>query len=788
MRRPLGLLVALLLFPLVLPAQVKGKATSSPGKALALSELRQPVTILRDRWGVAHIYAQNQHDLFFAQGYNAASDRLFQIEMWKRSGQGRLAEVLGRRAIERDRFARLLRYRGDMKAEYESYAPDAKEILEDFVSGINAYIREALADRAKLPPEFKAAGFLPEEWRPQDCLNRLSAFSMTTNAKNELRNAELVRELGPETAAALRAFDPPAKLDVAPGLDLSDLSAGLLKDLRGSDELDIFPKDGKEEKLPPAGKQGSNNWALSGGMTASGKPLLANDPHRNLNLPSLRYLVHLSAPGWDVIGAGEPGQPGVAIGHNRDIAWGLTIFYVDQQDLYLEQLNDKDPTQYRTESGWEPMRIEREIIFLKGGIEVEVQLKFTRHGPVLWEDRESHRALALRWSGAEPGAAGYLASLSLDRARNWPEFLAAMRRWKLPPENMIYADRAGNIGQQSMGLVPIRKNFNGLLPVPGVGGFEWAGFASADQLPRYFNPKSGYVATANDRQPGFDPPFPLGFSWSAFRIERIREVLEAQKRQGKKASAADMSALQNDVTSNVAKRLQRVFRSFETRASSADESMLMDWDGIVSEDSAAASLYEVWHACLGIQVFHTLAPNAPDRLLEMFTEQALVHAVENAAAGKSSKISRDDLFHMLRGCIEPAANFLTKTLGPDRTKWGWGNLHKLKLKHPLTERVGGAWDLPAVGRPGDDETVNAASIGANFEQADGASFREILDLADWDRSLAINTPGQSGRPGSPHYSDLLKMWDEGKYFPLVYSRAAVEKAAESRAELVPAAK
>jgi len=383
-------------------------ALSEVQGTLKVTGLERPVNVLRDRWGVAHIYAQNQHDLFFAQGYVAAQDRLFQMELWKRSGQGRLAEVLGPSAVQRDINARLLSYHGDMKAEYESYAPDTQQILEAFTAGINAYIESRLAPGGpSLPLEFQLAGFKPEPWKPADCLNRMAAFSMTGNAFDELEHAQVVSTVGADAASLLFDFDPPVKLDPAPGTNLAGLSPALLHNLVGSDTRIEFPRH-------PA--EGSNNWTVSGKLTRSGKPLLANDPHRVTAEPSLRYMVHLVAPGWNVIGAGEPGLPGVALGHNQNIAWGFTIFGLDQQDLYLEELNPANASQYKTAKGWETVQVRKATFGIRGAKSVEVDLKFTAHGPVLWEDGK--RALALRWVGAEPGTAGYLGSLAVDRAQN----------------------------------------------------------------------------------------------------------------------------------------------------------------------------------------------------------------------------------------------------------------------------------------------------------------------------------------------------------------------------------
>src|SRR6516162_739259 len=311
--------------------------------------LHHTVRVQRDRWGVAHIYARDQHDLFFAQGFVTAQDRLFQIELWKRAGQGRLAEILGPSAIQRDISARRLRYRGDMAQEYRSYAADTREILAAFTAGINAYIADIQhPGHPGLPVEFRLAAFKPEQWQPEDCLNRLAAYAMMANASEELLHAQLVTLLGASEASELFRFDPGTKLDPATGADFSGLSPALLEAIVGSD---------KRIPVPATTLQESNNWTVAGVLTANGKPLLANDPHRVIAQPSLRYIVHLIAPGWNVIGAGEPALPGIAAGHNEHIAWGFTIFGLDQQDLYLAKLNPADAGQYETEKGWARMDV-----------------------------------------------------------------------------------------------------------------------------------------------------------------------------------------------------------------------------------------------------------------------------------------------------------------------------------------------------------------------------------------------------------------------------------------------
>jgi penicillin amidase len=729
---------------------------------LKIEGLQQPVTVLRDRWGVAHIYAQNQPDLFFAQGFVAAQDRLFQMELWKRAGQGRLAEVLGPSAMERDRYARLLRYRGDMKAEYSSYAPDAFEILQSFTNGINAYIRNSRT----LPIEFNIAGFAPEPWRPEDCLSRMAAFSVTGNATAELRNAAMLAALGPEKAHLLLRPDPDVQLDPVAGVDMSWLSADLLKGMIGGDARIEFPSDHNSI--------GSNNWTISGKLTATGKPLLANDPHRVIAVPSLRYIVHLVAPGWDVIGSGEPALPGVSIGHNRNIAWGLTIFPIDQQDLYLEELNPSDPMQYKSGGHWERFRTEQTTIAVKGASAVTLMLKFTSHGPVLWEDDAHHHALALRWVGSEPGTAGYLASLSLDRASNWDEFLNAMQRWKLPPENMVYADMQGNIGEQSAGLTPVRS-WTGLLPVPDDTKHEWSGFIPLDQLPRSFNPAEGFIATANHKTIPESYTYKVGYAWSPFRIQRIREALQGSVRQQHKFTMADMEVLQSDVLSLPAQELIALLPETDDPW----VKLLHGWDDRLTPQSQAAAVYEVWQLQVEQAVVKRIAGPAARVAGSVGPQQVLDYL-------RKGPLTAADRSLLLLSTLADAVAQLKKLEGPDAAKWTWGALHTITLRHALDLQPGARplVDLGSISRPGDGNTVNATG-GSGFKQASGASYREIFDLSDWDNSLAVNTPGQSGQPGSPHYSDLLQMWSEGKYFPLFYSREKIETNSTEKLVLEP---
>ena len=418
---------------------------------------------------------------------------------------------------------------------------------------------------------------------------------------------------------------------------------------------------------------------MSGALTTTGKPFVANDPHRIVALPSLRYMIHLVAPGWNVIGAGEPGLPGVALGHNEHIAWGFTIFGLDQQDLYIEELNPANPLEYRTDTGWRAMTTRHEIVKVRGAAAQDVVLKFTRHGPVLWSDE--HRALALHWVGTEPGTAGYLASLSIDRAQNWEQFEAAVPRWKVPSENLVYGDTAGNIGEHSAGLAPIRR-WTGLLPVPGNGQYEWTGFVPSERLPHSFNPKAGFVATANDRKTPDHYPFNVGFEWDeGYRVARIEAVLSKARDGGRKLALTDMADLQADVTSLPALEFQSIVRATPL-AADATLAGFLRWDGRLTRESADAALYEVWFRAISKDVAARVSKEhggqhadlSPKTVLRMLSQPGPDAFGADAGAARNT---------MLATTLAAARHDLERLEGADASKWAWGTLHVMQYRHAL---------------------------------------------------------------------------------------------------------
>jgi penicillin amidase len=774
------LILALAQFPVPLPAQASLLDSARVRLARLDGEVRLPgldsaVEVRRDRWGVPHIYARTPHDLFFAQGYVVAQDRLWQMEMWRRAGEGRLAEVLGPSFVERDRTARLLKYRGDMEAEWRSYADDARSIIRAFVAGVNARIAEV---RDHPPIEFTLLGFSPEPWDETVPLQRMGALSMTDNALEEVRRAALVKALGTRRVEELLPTDPPRPLDPVPGLDLARIGAGSLGAAAA------------EATIPLRRIEGSNNWVVGGSKTATGKPLLANDPHRAVSLPSLRYLTHLVGPGWNVIGAGEPGVPGVAGGHNERVGFGFTIVGMDQQDVYVERVSICPGFRRRRAARegtvprcawhgerWVPLAVVHDTIRIKGQAPRPVRLEFSHHGPIVGEDSTRGRAFALRFVGSEPGTAGYLAQLSLDRAGDWDAFRRAAARWKLPTENLVYGDVDGNIGWIAAGLMPIRS-WSGLLPVPGDGKYEWQGFLPFDELPTAFNPPAGFIATANHNilPPGYGKP--LTYDWAdPFRYNRLVEVL----RDSTGFTRGDFERLQHDELSLPARDMIPILLAARRADSAARGSnhaftvaldSLAVWDYVMRREQPAPLIYQAWLRALRSRVLERrlgAAARTPGVALGTRTLISLM-AAPDSRFGRSPVSARDSLALL---ALTDAMAVLTRDHGGDPAQWRWGAVHQASFRHPLAA----AFDVGSVARGGDGNTVNATS-GGNFRQTSGASYRIVVDFADFDNSTASSVPGQSGQPGAKFYGNLLPLWGEGKYFPLVYTRAAVERETE----------
>jgi len=708
--------------------------------------LRDSVRVLRDEWGVPHIYAKNIDDLFFAQGYVHAQDRLWQMDLYHRTYTGRLSEILGPSALRHDRLMRLLQYRGPFNdREWKSYHPEGKRIFDAFAAGVNAYIADI---GEKLPVEFTLTGLKPLPWTADVALLRTQTAMPVGDVRSELRLARNVSQFGAAEANRRARPDPYRDLQVPAGTDVNAIDDAVLASLDGMMTgtirlpllpqyerwADAMPRDneGAQENSP-----GSNNWVVSGKLTATGNVLLANDPHRNVSNPSIRYIVHLNAPGWNVIGATEAPLPGVAIGHNGRIAWGLTIVGTDQADVYVEQLNPANHKQVRWQNGWGNLRIVYDTIRVKDAAPQIIELKYSRHGPIFHVDSLRNLAYAMRSTMHEPGSAGYLGAMRYHALDNCREFLDAQVYFKAPTENMICGDVHGNIAWQASALSPKRAGWDGRLPVSGTGEFEWQGFR--DDLPREFNPERGWIATANHniQPPNYDPPLFFKSGDTGARYRRLAELLSARS----DFTVASFERMQHDAFSAAAAEDVELFRGWTSANPTIERarSTIANWDAVYDRSSTAAALFSYMRGGIAPARADTLAPAARQRILE----RVLTAALDTIRARQ----------------------------GDDPVQWRWGRIHRSEFPHMLTR----AYDIPAVERSGGPGTVAAT----------GATFREVIDLGNFDASTATNSPGQSAQPFSPFYANLARSWADQQYFPLLYSRGLVEARAKHTLMLVP---
>ena len=772
---------------------------------LSVKGLKEPVEIIRDEWGVNHIYAKNQHDLFFAQGYAAAKDRLFQFEIWRRQATGTVAEILGEREIKRDIGTRLFKFRGDMKQEMNHYHKDGEKIIRAYTDGVNACIEEMLKTPEKLPIEFKLLNIKPGKWTPDVVISRHQG--LLGNIGVELKTGRAVAKIGAEKVKELSSFHPKdPNIELDPVISKELLSDDILelydafratvkfkpedvdKEYRGDTELTaklaILPVDeAKEDKL----SIGSNNWVVRADKMEDGSAYMANDPHRTISVPSLRYMTHLVAPGWNVLGGGEPEIPGVSIGHNEYGAWGLTIFGTDSEDMYVYDLNPANLRQYRYKGEWVNMKLIQESIKVKDKNDVMAELLYTRHGPVTYVDSVHKKAYAVRCGWLEPGGAPYLASLRMDQAETWEEFREACSYSHIPSLNMAWADKKGNIGWQVVGISPVRKNSSGLVPVPGDGRFEWNGYLPIKERPNTFNPEKGFWATANQNLTPAEYKHwdAIGYVWAdPYRGNRINEVLGS----GKKLTMNDMKALQVDYLSIPARTLAPLLANLLLEGKSAEaRNKLRGWDYKLKPNSIEAAIYVAWETKIKEIATKQFIPEAAKGLISLPTKKLVDWLVSpDKKFGSDPKAGRD-LF--LTEAFKEGIKDLEEKLGADMSKWQYG---QEKYKHTYMVHALGAvvndsikkkLDLGPLPRGGYGDTPGSTS--GNLRQSAGASFRIIVNTGDWDAAQATNGPGQSGNPESPFYRNLFEPWAKDQYFPIYYSRDKIEKVSVSKILLKP---
>ena len=792
-------------------AQANEKAI--PSSKLSVKGLVENVEVVRDKWGVNHIYAKNEHDLFFAQGYCAAKDRLFQFEIWRRQATGTLAEILGERELKRDIGTRLFKFRGNMQKELNHYHPRGASIIQSYVDGVNAYIQEVNAHPSMLPIEFKLLAIQPKLWTPAIVVSRHQG--LLGNSTQELNIGRAVAKVGEKKVKEVMWFhpkDPNIKLDST--IDGKLLNEDILSlynayrteveftknDMAEHDEDDAIalPILNQRKKLEPylsdQETEGSNNWIISGAKSESGFPMLANDPHRKIAVPSLRYIVHLNAPGWNVIGGGEPTIPGVSIGHNDFGAWGLTIYETDGEDIFVYDLNPQNHQQYKYKGEWKNFQNIGDTIKIKNKADAFVQLQYSIHGPVMYVDSIHHKAYAMKCAWMEPGGSPYLASLRIDQAKDWESFRDACSYSHIPGENMIWADKKGNIGWQAVGIIPIRKNFSGYVPVPGDGRYEWEGYLPIKERPHLLNPAKGFFATANNNvTPNtYSRWDAVGYTWAdPFRAERIEKVLE----QKNKVSMQEMAALQTDYFSVPASKLVPYATNwyFESASLTAFARLnLAKWDFVLSKESVAAGFYVMWEKEILTEANKLFVPENIRGLVSMQLSKVIEHIQNPELYFTAPANENRDAF--LKKCYVQAYQkmvnkFLIQPNFVDIKKWNYGQIKykHIQFEHPLSAFTDSATrkklNLTSYPRGGNGYTVG--STGSAENQQSGASFRVLMDTKDWDKTLMINTPGQSGDPSSPFYGNLLEKWANDGYFPAYFSRNLILKEAANRQIISP---
>lgn len=779
------------------------KTESVPTHEFTADGLQESVEIVRDKWGVNHIYAKNQRDLFFAQGYSAAADRLFQFEIWRRQATGTVAEILGPTELNRDIGTRLFMYRGDMTTEMNHYHDDGVEIITAYTDGVNAYIDEILKTPDNLPIEFKLLGIQPEKWTPEVVISRHQG--LLGNITQELQIGRAVAKLGEETVKDLYWFhpkEPDLKLD--PSIDSDLLSDDILALYNAYRKPVAFTSDHVNPEYRNTTAEeiltfqdhlqgdslaiGSNNWVIKGNRMADGNTYMANDPHRTLATPSLRYMNHLVAPGWNVIGGGEPEIPGISIGHNEYGAWGLTVFRTDGEDLYVYELNPNNPSQYKYKGEWVDMTQLTETIKVKGQDDHGAKLFYTIHGPVTYIDAENHVAYAVRCAWLEPGGSPYLASLRMDQSKSWDEFRNACDYSHIPGENMIWADKEGNIGWQAVGIAPVRRNFSGLVPIPGDGRYEWDGYLPIIEKPNAHNPEKGYIATANQNVTPEDYAHwdAIGFSWSdPYRGDRVDEVLTTDK----KLTMEDMKALQTDYVSIPARILVPMLEKLVFEGSSANaKERLADWDYKLEANSIAAAIYVAWENQIKKMASEQFIPDEGKGIVPGIQLARIMEWLKNPddRFGPTPVLGRNEF---LTHTFSAAVRDLEVSLGSNMDSWQYGqrkNKHTY-LEHALSKAVNDTLraklDLGPLPRGGNAYTPG--STGSNLRQSSGATFRVIVNTGDWDAAIGTNSPGQSGDPDSPFYGNLFESWAKDAYFPLYYSRPKIDSVAVSLTHLLP---
>ena len=774
-------------------AEPIGKARIQTRRRVRIAGARAPIEILEDALGIPHIRAQSKHDAFFGQGYVVARDRLFQIDFSYRRELGRLAEAFGPRFLVSDQAARLFHYRGDIDAELKALPPEVLECARGYVAGVNARIAELEADPSLLPLEYGILGIMPLRWDVRD-LVRLRGGGLG-DTDDEVRRAQLQARGMLDLDQFMDPLRPAWIFKVPDGLDcaaVSDADLGILlqaaRPLPFADILLASIAYDRELDRIELAAQGSNAWTVAGSRTSTGRPILANDPHLSIGGTSPRYISHLTAPGLDVIGGGEPGLPGIMQGHTDRFAFGRTNFHIDQTDLFILRTREGDPGQYWHNGEWKRFETVEEDIAVKGAPSQRVVLRYSQGRPIISQDPARNRAVAFADVALLPGANMRFAMIAINLARDW-DSLGEAFRIHTSPTNFHYADVRGNIGWHAIGFTPKRPRHDGLFPAPGDGSYDWTGILKVEEMPHIYNPKAGWFASAN--QMNLPPDYPykdrvISFSWSdSFRYDRIAEVLDTQTRH----SLEDSIALQHDVQSLPARGLVKVLPKSPSADAAPAVALLQGWDCAIQADSAAALLYEMVLPELSSAFRETVIPPAARDLIKSvnLSQMLKMLATPDKRLGSDPVAKRDALVDKALAAGWAKA---VKLAGPDPALWRWGDVHQVSIAHPLYALPAIAAAFPKIdgGRSGGDGyTVMARGVNParNLNVMHGASYLFVADVGAWDNSCVLLLPGQSADPHSRHYRDWFPDWLAGTAQPLWFSKAAVDAHAVNCFKLMP---
>lgn len=807
-RRPIFLCLIITLATLVasLPIPAQEKAVAQTNSTLPLAGLIESVTVRRDERGIPYIEAANEADLYFAQGYVTASDRLWQMDLLRRSARGELAEIFGKTVLDEDKRHRIYGFAKVAETEMAEASPQARAILEAYARGVNAFINSR--DMKSWPLEFQILKYAPRPWTPADSLLVIKTFA---EALNTTWDTDIMREALANLPAARREALLPetSPLDVlVVGLDRANRKRANVSPQpspptgQASDAATLRAlaaiKETTARSLERIGLYAenlaaSNNWVVSGSRTASGRPLLANDPHLPPSAPSIWYMTHLSAPGLRVAGVTAPGLPGITIGHNASIAWGFTNVGPDVQDLYIEKFDKENPRRYMTPVGWREAEVRREEIkvrkaFASAEIEtITLDVTVTRNGPIIFEKQGVR--YALRWTALDPKLNDAEGFQGLNRARDWKEFRAALSRYTGPMQNMVYADTGGHIGYYAAGRVPIRKSGDGSLPYDGAtDAGEWTSYIPIDKLPHVFDPPSGFIVTANQRIVGLDYPYHLTHEWPApYRARRIHDLLQAKQ----KLSASDFRAIQGDTYSIpghlFAREAVRTARAEGASAAGDDKwretlRLLDEWDGHVTASSRPAALAATMRSAFSRRIFE--AALGPDlaKAYDWSNDDTLIDRIITERPGEWLPKEFKDYGELLRACHTEARSTLTERLGADDTQWTWGGFTQARFPHPLASAplIGQRFLIPPFPQNGSGGNIVTVNVGRHV------SMRLIADPKDWDKTQQGIALGQSGDPSSPHWKDQLDDWRSVTPRAFPFTTAAVRGATKETLILTPA--